>query len=297
VDTNPSDPGRPAGRLNILNDYLFLKVMGEKGDEEQLLGFLNAVLARTGKDRLVSVEIIENRTFTAEVIGDKASILDIRAGLEDLTKVNIEVQLRNLGNMDKRSLFYWSREYSRGLKSGQDYEELPNVIAINIINFEFIPKGSFHTSFHLWEDTDKSIMLSDALEIHFIDMIKFKAIERKDIRGDPLQRWLSYFDKDSPPEIVEEAVKMDAAIKKAEEKVNYVSQDKEALRAYQMREMALSDYTSGLNHAKREGLREGAREGAQESARKIARNALAEGYSVEAVSKITGIPLDEIKKL
>jgi hypothetical protein len=56
-------------RLNLLNDYLFLKVMGEKGDEEQLLGFLNAVLRRTGKDRLVQVEILENKTFTPEVIG------------------------------------------------------------------------------------------------------------------------------------------------------------------------------------------------------------------------------------
>jgi hypothetical protein len=38
-------------RLNPLNDYLFLKYMGEKGDEEQLLAFLNAVLHRTGKDK------------------------------------------------------------------------------------------------------------------------------------------------------------------------------------------------------------------------------------------------------
>ncbi|GHT51612.1 hypothetical protein AGMMS49982_09500 [Bacteroidia bacterium] len=44
-------------RLNPLNDYLFLKYMGEKGDEVQLLAFLNAVLHRTGKDNLQSVEI------------------------------------------------------------------------------------------------------------------------------------------------------------------------------------------------------------------------------------------------
>jgi hypothetical protein len=36
-------------RLNPLNDYIFLKIMGEKGDEEQLLAFLNAVLGRHGK--------------------------------------------------------------------------------------------------------------------------------------------------------------------------------------------------------------------------------------------------------
>ena len=34
---------KPSGRLNPLNDYLFCKVMGEKGSEVQLLGFLNAV--------------------------------------------------------------------------------------------------------------------------------------------------------------------------------------------------------------------------------------------------------------
>jgi predicted transposase/invertase (TIGR01784 family) len=148
---------KPAERLNPLNDYLFMKVMGEKGDEEQLLSFLNAVLRRTGKDRLVSVEILENKTFTAEVIGDKSSILDLRAVLEDRTKVNIEVQLRNLGNMDRRSLFYWSREYTKSLEAGQDYLELPNVVAINIVNFEFLPSGDFHTSFHLREDRDKEL--------------------------------------------------------------------------------------------------------------------------------------------
>ncbi|GHV12023.1 hypothetical protein FACS189491_04290 [Spirochaetia bacterium] len=100
MKNKPLDGEKPHDRLNPLNDYLFFKVMGEKGDEEQLLAFLNAVLKRLGSNRLVSVEILENKTFTAEVIGDKSSILDIRAVLEDQSRVNIEVQLRNLGNMD-----------------------------------------------------------------------------------------------------------------------------------------------------------------------------------------------------
>jgi predicted transposase/invertase (TIGR01784 family) len=47
------------------------------------------------------------------------------------------------------------------------------------------------------------------------------------------------------------------AIRKAEEKMAYVSNDKEALRVYQMREMAMSDWTSGINYAREEGIREG----------------------------------------
>jgi predicted transposase/invertase (TIGR01784 family) len=275
----------PVERLNPLNDYLFFKVMGEKGDEEQLLGFLNAVLKRTDKYRLVSVEILENKTFTAEVIGDKTSILDIRSVLEDGTRVNIEVQLRNLGNMDRRSLFYWSREYSQSLEAGQDYLELPNVVAINIVDFEFLPSGDFHTTFHLWEDRERGLMLTDALEIHFVDMVKFKALREKDIKNDSLHRWLTWFNKDSPPELVKEVVKMDAAIKKAEERVSYVSNDKEALRAYQMRQMALSDYTSGINHARREGMREGEEKKMVE----IARNLKSIGDTKEKIAQVTGL--------
>jgi predicted transposase/invertase (TIGR01784 family) len=296
-------------RLNPLNDYLFLKIMGEKGDEAQLLGFLNAVLTRTGKDKLASVEILENKTFTAEVIGDKGSILDLRALLTDGTKITIEVQLRNLGNMNKRSLFYWSREYSKGLEAGEDYEELPNVIAINIVNFEFIKTGDYHTSFHLWEDQDKGCLLSDALEIHFVDMAKFRKLGEPDIRNDPLQRWLTYFDRGSPLALVEEVVKMDRAIQKAEEKMSYISKDKEALRAYQMREIALSDWTSGVNYARREGKQEGLREGEERGLRKgeerglrkgkqeTARNLKAMGLTAAQIEQATGLTEEQIREL
>jgi predicted transposase/invertase (TIGR01784 family) len=291
----------PRPRLNPLNDWLFLKVMGEKGDEAQLLGFLNAVLRRTGKDNIMSLEIPEHRTFTAEIIGDKTSILDIRAVLADGTKVNIEVQLRNVGNMDKRSLFYWSREYTKGIGAGQDYIELPNVVSINIVNFEFMLAGGFHTAFHLWEDRDKNILLTDALEIHFVDMVKFKALRDKDIKNEPLHRWLTYFDKDSPPELVAEVVQMDTAIRKAQERTAFVASDKEALREYHLREMALSDWTSGVNHARREGLREGLREGKREGLREGKREGLREGRE-EAAKEIftllkSGKSIEEAEQL
>jgi predicted transposase/invertase (TIGR01784 family) len=94
-------------------------------------------------------------------------------------------------------------------------------------------------------------------------MVKFRRLKEKDIQNDPLHRWLTWLDKDSPEGQVEEALKMDTAIRKAEEKMAYVASDKEALRAYQMRAMALSDMTSGINHAGEEGLREGIRQGIQ----------------------------------
>jgi predicted transposase/invertase (TIGR01784 family) len=273
-------------RFNPLNDYLFLRIMGEKGDEEQLLAFLNAVLGREGPGAIRSVEIVENRTITAEIIGDKTSILDVRARTAEGERVNIEVQLRNLGNMDRRSLFYWSLEFSRGLEAGQDYQETPDVIAINIVNYEFMHRAPvFHTSFHIWEDTYRDILLTSALEIHFIDMVKFRRVKEKDIKHDPLQRWLTWFDQESPRALVEEAVIMDGAIRRAEEKMETVTRDKDTLRAYQLREMALSDWTSGINHAK------------QEEKRMIAKGLKDLGDPDEKIAGVTGLSLEEIAGL
>jgi predicted transposase/invertase (TIGR01784 family) len=174
-------------RINPLNDFIFLKTLGEKGDEEQLCALINAILGREGKDAIVSVEIIENKKITAEVIGGKTIILDVRAVTAAGERIIIEVQLRNLGNMEKRSLFYWSLEFSRGIGARQDYQESPKVIAINIVNYEFIPEvPEFHLSFHIREDTHREVVLTDALEIHFIDMVKFRRHKGKDIKKQPV---------------------------------------------------------------------------------------------------------------
>jgi len=291
----------PSQRFNPLNDYLFFKVMGEKGDEPQLIGFLNAVLGRSGKELIESVEIIEDTSFEKDVIDGKSCILDVLAILQDGTKVNIEVQLSNEYNMERRSLFYWSKVYYRSLKKGQDYRELPNVIAINIVDFDYLPGENFHACFHLREDADPSIILSPVLEIHFVNMVKWRRQREKDL-GDPLHRWLTWFDKKSPPELIEEVLSMDTAIRKAYEVFGFANQQElNAWDTERRREKASFDMGSRLSSARREGeqigRREGEQIGRQEGSIEIARNALAEGATPEFVQKITGLPSEIITKL
>jgi predicted transposase/invertase (TIGR01784 family) len=73
--------------------------------------------------------------------------------------------------------------------------------------------------------------------------------------------------------------------------------DKEALRAYQMRAMALSDWTSGLNQAREEGLEEGIQKGIQKGIQETARNFKKIGIPVEQIAQGTGLSLEEIAKL
>jgi predicted transposase/invertase (TIGR01784 family) len=283
-------------RLKILNDFAFQKAFGEKGDEPQLLAFLNAALERTGRGNLESVEIIEGKDLPAEISGGKSGKLDVLGKLRGGTKVNVEVQIKNRFNIEKRSLFYWSRKYAWDFKSGEDYSELVPVITVNIIDFSLFPIEDFHTSYHLWEDRNKEVMLSDVCEIHFLDMVKFRKVKEYDL-NDPLHRWLVYFDEYSPVGLIEEIVKMDTAIRLAQDKLEMISRDPDLLRAYERYEKAASDWTTGINGARQEGRIEGRQEGRVEERKEVGRKLKSRGYSPDEIVDITGLDTKTIESL
>jgi len=246
-----------ARQFDPLNNFFFYKIFGEKGDEVQLLGFINAVLGKTEDDKFVSVDILENKSFIADFLGGKSCILDVRARLQNGTMVNIEVQLRNQYNLDRRSLFYFSKEYASDLEAGDDYIELPNVIAINIVDYDFPKTKDFHSCFRLREDSERDIILTDALEIHFINMVKYrKQSKNKQGLDDPLCRWLTWFNKNTSPEILEEVVKMDTAIQNADIRMTSLTKDEEAMDTYRRMQMAEYDRRAELYYARKEGRKE-----------------------------------------
>jgi len=151
------------------------------------------------------------------------------------------------------------------------------------------------------EDKESNLILTEILEIHFINMVKWRKCGKINITKEPLHRWLTWFDKNSPAELIEEVAKMDKAIMAANERQIYFTNDDEEIRAYEMREMALMDERARISYATNEGLTQGRKEGREEGKEKekieIARNALAEGLAPEIVSKITGLGEEAIKEL
>ena len=82
---------------------------------------------------------------------------------------------------------------------------------------------------------------------------------------------------------------MDTAIYKANEKMEFLANDKEVLRLYHLREMAQIDYNSGMKKAKDESRTERSIE--------IARNALKMNMSVDDISKLTGLSRQQIEDI
>ncbi|MCL2191957.1 MAG: Rpn family recombination-promoting nuclease/putative transposase [Treponema sp.] len=290
---NTNEKNEPSRRLNPLNDFLFYKTMGEKGSEPQLIGFLNAVLAPSGRKPIRSLKIIEKKTFIKDLLKGKSCTLDVTAILTDKTRVNIEVQIEDKKNMDRRSLFYWSKLYAEVLKQGKDYRELPDAIAINIVDYDFPSGGGVHTRFRLRETSDPTVELTSAMEIHFVNMVKWRKQGVKDFAGNPLHRWLAWFDRLSSPELIEEVKNMDVSIAHADARQSFVIQDDEAREVYELLEKAERDRRSELAFA----LEKGEEMGAEKNALDNARNALAKGLSHELIHEITGVGMETIAGL
>jgi hypothetical protein len=71
--------------------------------------------------------------------------------------------------------------------------------------------------------------------------------------------------------------------------MDMIARDPALLRAYEQYEKAASDYTSGVNGARREGE--------QNKAIAVAKKALAKGATVEYIADITDLDVDTIRQL
>lgn len=272
-------------KVKPLNDFIFKKVFGEKGNEDILISFINAVLKRTKKEPIVEVEIIENKQLTKELILDKTGIIDVRAKTSKGENIDIEVQLTDQGNMDKRTLFYWGKMYLENIKQGQDYTSLEKVITINILDFEFLGTESYQSSFHLWEDIEKDYMLTDVVEIHFLELPKFRNKKNKDYRENDIERWLMFLEKDISETTLKELMSLDTAIEKAEQKIEYLSSDEEAMRIYYERERSLHERANMISSAE------------ERKAVEIAKNLLNMNIPLEQIVLATGLTEEEINKI
>ncbi|KNB72018.1 transposase [Brevibacillus reuszeri] len=299
--------------MDLKIDFAFKQVFGKVGNEPILQAFLNAALQLPKEKQIASVEIL-NPEINREHIEDKASILDIHAKTEQGEHVNIEIQLANKFDMEKRTLYYWSRIYAAQMQKGLPYTDLSKTITINILNFRFLHETElFHTTFHLYEDQEQ-FPLTDVLEIHFMEIPKLmeKWEQRKvNPHNNGLERWLLLLEADDHVEIrreLEAIAVQDPVMKQAFEAWEDLSRDEKKWVEYESRRKAILDEIAAVREAeirqqkaREEGLAEGREEGRTEGERQkaleIAREMLTEGDSPERVAKLTKLPLDEIEKI
>lgn len=130
------------------------------------------------------------------------------------------------------------------------------MISINLLNFDYLPYPEFHISGRFRVDQHPREILSDKQEIHFIELKKFNREKKWDINN-PLHRWLRYFDRNLEEDELEELIRMDGAIAKAEKRTKSVSASEKELRYYEALEDARRNMISSHSYHREQGYKDG----------------------------------------
>ncbi|MEK4326953.1 Rpn family recombination-promoting nuclease/putative transposase [Paenibacillus sp. FSL R7-0312] len=285
-------------------DFVFKRIFASESNKDVLLAFLNRIFMDAGDPPLEEVVLLNPYTDKDDPL-DKLSIFDIWAKSADGKLINIEMQLFNKYDIEKRTLYYWSKRYAGQLQVSGKYTDLKKRVTINILNYKVLPNEHPHSVFHLREDAT-GMPLTDDIEIHFLELPKLNQPAVPGQGG--LVNWLLFL-KGINHSDWEVLLMNEPALRKAMETLEFLSQDSEARRKYEDRQKFLLDEASQRDGAQREGFAKGIAEGREvgrtegraegelEAKLEIAKNLLAMGMDLPSVMKATGLTEEELKSI
>ena len=240
---------------------------------------------------------LNNQTITEkELMDDKVGIMDIKAVLNGSTECDIEMQVVNQHNIEKRVLFYWAKMYTQTIKEGSKYNDLKKSICVLIADFELDGLSEikkYITKWNIREEEYKSVILTDVLEIVIIELPKYMKYAKKEKRKN-LNLWLEFFKNPEVKIMLNENDEKDIketkdAIKKAQENLEKISKDEHERYLAELREKYISDQVAVQEY--------GYIKGREEEKIEIAKKMLENGLDFEIISATTGLSEEEIKKL
>ena len=231
-------------KYNLKNDVIFQTFFSRKGNEEFLIDFLNALL---NKD-IRSIEVREEVNLERLSKEEEGGRLDLQAKLEDGTIISIEMQLRNEYNIEERTTLYSGKVISRETERGTDYEDINQVIMINILGYNFLKVEDYISETAIVLEKHRDYEVLTGLKWYFIELPKFR--KQNPDMNEKINQWLAFID-DYNKEMIKVAEEKNDKLKKARIEMNYLTGDAEVRRLAELREKWEMDRISAINHAAR----------------------------------------------
>ncbi|NEP43923.1 MAG: Rpn family recombination-promoting nuclease/putative transposase, partial [Okeania sp. SIO2H7] len=154
-------------------DYAFKKIFGSDQSHDILISFLNAIIYN-GENIIKSLTIVDPYN-PGKVQALKDTYLDIRAVLNDGSKVVIEMQAASMRAFDKRVAYNLCKAYSNQLEVREAYWQLNPVIAVTITDFTMFDESQKVVSkFMFREEEDGFKYKAKELRLIFVELPKFK---------------------------------------------------------------------------------------------------------------------------
>ena len=274
--------------LKLKNDIIFKAFFSRH--ENYLESFLSAILNRKIKIKRV-LHDVRLEQLTRDM---KYGVLDLEVILENEEIVNVEMQLKDNKNIEKRTTFYASKKIVEQLEPGEHFENLKKVIIITILDYSLTDFPEYLIDTDRVITTHKDHTINNDVKYYYIELDKFRN-QNPDMK-DTLNQWLSFLDMERG-DLLEMAKEENKEIKEAFEEYEVLTGDAAVKRLAELKRMSELEEHSALTVAKQEGIQEGEKSGIQKGKLSIIQNLLNSGIKIDEISKITGLSQEEINDL
>jgi predicted transposase/invertase (TIGR01784 family) len=294
-------------KLSPMLDVVFKMIFAGNGCEKQLISLLTAVLQPASP--IHSVEV-QNPFIPKNQITEKGVVLDILVKLGDGSRIDVEMQAGAEKFLEERACYYLARTCAGQIDVGDLYDNLrPSIVIFFLAGTYFDTESSHYHLCQRMREIEDRIKPKTLMEIHTIEipkLIRHVKSTKKPQRQKLLELWgLFLYNPDDPD--LKEAIMTEPALKKAHERLDKISGDKEAREIARLREDGLRRYNTNIKAAREEGLAEGEAKGLAEGEakgeakgrysvlRQMLANPATQKLEPEALAQLTGLTVDEVK--
>lgn len=267
-------------------DIVFHMLFGEQKHERITKKLIEDVIG----EKVETIELEQTPYLWGEQVNDKVGIIDIRAKINNKNPIDIEMQIADNKNIEKRILFYWSRLYLKQLKEGEDYRKLNRSISIIFLDYklEGLEELPIHTKWQIKESENERKILTEDLEIHIIELPKIK----EKMEEGNLKKWILFLENPEGEE-TKKMAENEKEIKEAIETLEEISSDEAKERMAELRQKYIMDRESELETAEEKGIKKGK----EEEKISIAKRMKKENIQNETIEKLTGLTIGIIENL
>ncbi len=277
-------PIKPFKDLSLVDDFMFSEVMRRP---ENIKPFLEAVLEKKIQ-RVVTIDKQKDLKDTYDAHGIR---LDVYLEDENHTKYDVEVQARLHRKLEKRIRYYLSGIDRHSLEMNEDYEKMSDSFVIFICVEDYYGAGLavYERESHIkgapeipYEDGSHAYILNANFtkENGNPAVLDFLRYVRASYKGEPYD--------------ISESV----YLKQIDEAVSEIKEDSGREMEYMTLAMKMMDERKdAFEQGEARGRAKGRAEGRTDEQIKIVKRMLARGLSLEEISDMIDVGLDEVKKL
>jgi predicted transposase/invertase (TIGR01784 family) len=275
--------------LDPRSDLVFKKIFGER--KHLLISFLNSLLPLPTDGLIESLDYLPVEQIPIIPVL-KRTIVDVKCTDQRGRTFIVEMQVEWTSYFMERMLFGASQAYVRQLGKGEDYAYLKPVYGLGLLGENFDKESEDFYHHYKIVNVEKPEREIKGLQFIFIELSKFKPITHTERKLQVLWlRFMSEINEDTKlvdPELL--------SIPEIKEAIELTEQS-----AYTPAELAAYDtYWDTVSTEKTliEGkYQEGRAEGRAEEKMQIAKTMLAKGFSIDLISQVTELSVEDIDKV